>query len=344
MTQNKYTTNGRKFKHLTKEKRAQIEILLQQGLPKAQIAKAVGIARSTLYNELKRGTVEQMDSQLCTYTRYFSDVGQRVYQANRENSRPCLKFIKAHEFLAFAERKILQDGWSPDVVCGWAQHKGRFTETVCTKTLYNYIDQCLLRVRNIDLPLRVKRKTKRQKNQQNRRLYGLSIEERPEKIQTREEFGHWEFDTVIGLKGSSAALLSMDERQTRKRILIKISSKTSEAVGEAVRQLKEKYAEKFPRIFRSITCDNGSEFASLPQQLPDTPIYYAHPYSAYERGTNEKQNSLVRRFFPKGKSLDGVSEEAIKHVEDWINHLPRKMFHYTSSEELFQSVLFDIAI
>lgn len=91
MTQNKYTTNGRKFKHLTKEKRAQIEILLQQGLPKAQIAKAVGIARSTLYNELKRGTVEQMDSQLCTYTRYFSDVGQRVYQANRENSRPCLK-------------------------------------------------------------------------------------------------------------------------------------------------------------------------------------------------------------------------------------------------------------
>lgn len=344
MARKQYTTNRHNFKHLTKEKRAQIEILLLQGLPKLQIAKALRISRSTLYNELKRGTVVQVDTNLRTYTRYFADAGQRVYNARRTNSRPPLKLVKAHVFLSFAERKILKDGWTPDAVCGWARQNGGFDEMVCTKTLYNYIDQCLLKIRNIDLPLRVKRQTKRQRSRKNRRLLGLSIEQRPEKIQTREEFGHWEMDTIVGTNDSSAVLLSMDERQTRQRHIIKIASRTAEAVGEGIQRLKEKYGGQFSRIFRSITCDNGSEFASLPQQLPDTPIYYAHPYSAYERGTNEKQNALVRRFFPKGRSFDEVSDETIQRVEDWINHLPRKLFQYASSEQLFQSVLFDLAI
>ena len=344
MAHKQYTTNKRNFKHLIYEKRAQIEILLLQGLPKTTIAKAVGISRSTLYNELKRGTVEQVDTNLRTYTRYFADAGQRVYRARRTNSRPPLKLVNAHAFLSFAERKIREEGWTPDTVCGWARTNHCFDEMVCTKTLYNYIDQCLLKVRNIDLPLWVKLQRKRQRNRKNRRLFGLSIDQRPQTIQTREEFGHWEMDTIVGTKDSSAVLLSIDERQTRHRHIIKIASRTADAVGEGMRRLKELYGEKFSQIFRSITCDNGSEFASLPQQLPEIPIYYADPYCAYERGRNEKQNSLVRRFFPKGKSFDGVSEEAIQRVEEWINHLPRKLFHYASSEELFQSVLFDIAI
>ena len=109
MTQKQYTTGKRSFQHLTKEKRAQIEILLRQGLPKAQIAKAVGIARSTLYLELARGTVEQMDSELCIHQIYFADAGQRVYEANRKNSRPPLKLIKAQEFILYAEQRMLQD-------------------------------------------------------------------------------------------------------------------------------------------------------------------------------------------------------------------------------------------
>ena len=87
MTQGKYTTRQRKFQHLTREKRAQIEILLRQGLPKVQIARAVGISRSTLYNELKRGTVDQMDTHLKKYKRYFWDAGQRVYEENMKNRR-----------------------------------------------------------------------------------------------------------------------------------------------------------------------------------------------------------------------------------------------------------------
>ena len=88
MPQEQYSRKRRKFKHLTKEKRAQIEVLLKQKIPKTEIAKIVGIARSTLYNELKRGTVEQIDTNLKPYKKYFYDAGQRVYEQHRQNSRP----------------------------------------------------------------------------------------------------------------------------------------------------------------------------------------------------------------------------------------------------------------
>ena len=104
------------------------------------------------------------------------------------------------------------------------------------------------------------------------------------------------------------------------------------------------YGDKLEKVFQSITSDNGSEFSKLPEILPASKIYYAHPYSAFERGTNEKQNSLIRRFFPKGQSFDSIPDAAIAAVEDWINDLPRKIFNYHSSAELFQTVLFDIAI
>ena len=344
MSQEKYNTKRRSFKHLTKEKRAQIEILLRRGIPKTEIAQEVGIARSTLYNELRRGTVEQVDSQLRSYQKYFWDVGQRVYEEHRQNSRPCLKLVKAYDFIAYAQEQMLTKKFSPDAICGRARLEGRFKETVCTKTLYNYIDQCLLKVRNIDLPLRVKRKQKRDKGRQNRRLFGMSIEERPKVVNSREEFGHWEIDTVVGKNDSCSVLLTLDERLTRRRHIVKIPSRTAAAVREGMERIAAIYGDKFEKVFQSITSDNGSEFSKLPEILPASKIYYAHPYSAFERGTNEKQNSLIRRFFPKGQSFDSISDAAIAAVEDWINHLPRKIFNYHSSAELFQSVLFDIAI
>ena len=174
MSQQNYTTKNRKFKHLTKEKRAQIEILLRRGVSKAEIAKEIGIARSTLYNELKRGAVEQMDSELKGYRVYFYDVGQRVYEEHRRNSRNRLKFVKAYAFLQYAEEQILHKKLSPDAVCGRARLEGTFTETVCAKTLYHYIDQGLLTVKNIDLTLKTRRKTKRDRLRQERRQSDLA--------------------------------------------------------------------------------------------------------------------------------------------------------------------------
>ena len=344
MSQKNYSTKGRRFKHLTKEKRAQIEILLRQKTSKAEIARLLGIARSTLYNELHRGTVEQMSSELTVHRTYFHDVGQRVYEEHRCNSRQPLKIMKAYDFIQYAEEKLRVEKLSPDVICGRARREGCFKEIVSTKTLYNYIDQCLLKVRNIDLPLRVKRKTKVQRNRVNRRLYGMSIDQRPGEVESREEFGHGEIDTIVGKRDTSAALLCIDERSTRKRYLIKIASRSKEAVQEGIERLRARHGERFSSIFKTMTSDNGSEFAELSSLLPDTKVYYAHPYSSFERGTNEKQNSLVRRFFPKGTDFDNISDEAINFVEDWINNLPRKIFNYRSSAELFRDVLFDLAI
>ena len=345
MTQGHYTTERRKFQHLTREKRAQIEILLRQKLPKTQIAKAVGISRSTLYLELARGTVEQFDSELCIHHKYFWDAGQRVYEQNRKNSRPPMKLIKAYDFVCYAEKQILENKMSPDAICGEAKLTGKFNELVCTKTLYNYIDQQLLRVRNIDLPLRVKRKNSICRSNQNKRIFGTSIEERPVEINNRTTFGHWEIDTIVGKKETSPVLLSIDERLTRKRHLVKIPSRSSEAVLLGLEKIAEYYGGRFETVFKSVTSDNGSEFVDLGRYLPkSTKVYYAHPYSSYERGTNERQNALVRRFFPKGRSFDNVTDEQVAFVEHWINNLPRKIFNYHCSDFLFHSVLFDIAI
>ena len=345
MTQEQYTTKRRTFQHLTREKRAQIEILHCQGLPKVQIARAVGISRSTLYNELSRGTVEQIDTNLKKYQRYFWDAGQRTYEENRKNSRPPMKLIKAYDFVCYAERQILKNKMSPDALCGEARLNGRFKETVSTKTLYNYIDKRILKVRNIDLPLKVKRKSHSDKCKQNKRLFGTSIEERGDEINSRTVFGHWEIDTIVGKKESSSVLLSLDERLTRKRHLVKIPSRSSEAVRMGLEKIAELYGENFENVFKSVTSDNGSEFVDLGRYLPkSTKVYYAHPYSSFERGTNEKQNSLVRRFFPKGKSFDNITDEQIAVVENWINNLPRKIFNYHSADFIFKSVLFDIAI
>lgn len=345
MTQGQYTTAQRKFKHLTREKRAQIEILLRQGLPKVQIARAVGISRSTLYNELKRGTVDQMDTHLKKYKRYFWDAGQRVYEENRKNSRPPMKLMEAYDFVCYAEKQILENRMSLDAVCGEAKLNGRFNKTVCTKTLYNYIDKRMLKVRNVDLPLKVKRKSRTDKYRKNKRLFGMSIEERCDEANNRTEFGHWEIDTIVGKKESSSVLLSLDERVTRKRHLVKIPSRSSEAVRQGLERIAELYGESFEAVFKSVTSDNGSEFVDLGSYLPkSTKVYYAHPYSSYERGTNEKQNSLVRRFFPKGNSFDNITDEQVAFVEQWINNLPRRIFNYRCADYVFRSVLFDIAI
>lgn len=300
MAQKQHSTKRREFQHLTSEKRAQIEVLMRMKVAKAQIAGEVGIARSTLYNELKRRTIVQPDTQLRQHTRYYGDAGQRVYEEHRRNSRPPLKLVQAYEFVAYAEQQMPEEKRGPETICGEARRSGKFKVMVCAKTLYNYIDQQLLKVRNIDLLLKVKRKTTVKHGRMHRHLFGKSIEERPEAVNNREEFGHREIDTVVGKQDSSAVFLTMDERKTKFRHILKIPNRSAEAVEQGIRQLQEIYGARFNAVFRSITSDNGSEFSALPQLLPDTDIYYAHLYSSYERGLNEKQNSLVRRFFPKG--------------------------------------------
>ena len=336
MTQTNYSTKHIKNKHLTIKERAQIELLVKQGTKKSEIARIIGISRSTLYNELNRGTVEQMDTHLKIHKEYFAETGQAIYEQNRKNSRNPYKFIKAFEFIKYSEKEILEKKYSPDVVCGIAKKEGKFKEMVSTKTLYNYIDAGLMKVKNIDLNLKVKMSNKSRKRRKNRRIMGESIEKRPQKVNERTEFGHWEIDTVVGTKNRSAVLLTLAERVTRQLITVKIPSRSSQAVSEAMEKIISQFGDKADKIFKSITADNGSEFATLTDTISFADVYFTHPYSSFERGTNEKQNSLLRRFFPKNKSLENISDQAIKAAQDWINTFPRKIFDYSCSNDLFQ--------
>ena len=147
--------------------------------------------------------------------------------------------------MSFAVKQILAKHLAPDMICGLASEKGGlagekgcFTEMVCSKTLYNYIERGLLKARNIDLTLKVKRKQHRKRHPQHKRLYGLSIEARPQVVNQREEFGHWEIDTVVGRKESQSVLLTLDERTTRFRHIVKIPGRSTQAIEQGLNPIR----------------------------------------------------------------------------------------------------------
>ncbi len=142
-----------------------------------------------------------------------------------------------------------------------------------------------------------------------------------------------------------SVLLTFTERMTREEIIIKIKGKSSEYVIKAINSLERKYGKRFYIKFKTITFDNGVEFMdyegvekSCIKKGTRTKIYYAHPYCSGERGTNENNNRLIRRWIPKGTIIDNISKEFIKQIENWINNYPRAMFDYKSSNMILLDV------
>lgn len=135
--------------------------------------------------------------------------------------------------------------------------------------------------------------------------------------------------------------MTLTERKTRKEIIVRIEDKTSEAVTKAMNRLLKQSGTLFSSVFKTITSDNGSEFAELTVSLEKekTEVYFTHPYTSSERGTNERHNGLIRRFIPKGKAISSVSDETISYAEKWCNQLPRKILGYRTPDECFQEAL-----
>jgi IS30 family transposase len=343
----KSTTTVRFFKHLSVFERGQIAALLKEGKSQRYIAKKLGRSPSTISREIKRGTTIQMRSDLSTYQKYFPETGQAIYEKNRMNCGAKCKLTQVEDFLKFAENKILHEKWSPDAVVGFCKRDSRWQNTslVCTKTLYNYIDQGLLTVRNIDLSLKLRLKPKRKRSCRNKRIMGISIDQRPAEVQKRQTFGHWEIDTVAGKRANDAVLLTLTERKTRHELLFLLDAKDSQSVNKALLKLKDYYGEGLLQVFRTITSDNGSEFSELADTLQQWGIktYFTHPYSSWERGTNERHNGLIRRFVPKGKAIKDLTEANVQRLQNWLNKLPRKILGYKTPEECFYEELSKIA-
>ena len=187
------------------------------------------------------------------------------------------------------------------------------------------------------MPEKLKRNTKCHRVCQNKKKLGRSIEERPEEINKRNEFGHWECDLVLGHKTKDdEVLLTLSERMSREFLIIRIPDKTSASVMQAFKELQRQYSEHWNDIFKTITTDNGSEFADLSnlEDASNTLIYYAHPYTSCDKGTVERHNGL-----PKGEAIDDYSLQEIIDIETWCNSLPRKILAYHTPDEIFEKEL-----
>lgn len=348
MTQVDSTINPRKGKHLSSDERSRIAVLKEEGYSNRKIATVLKRSAQAINDEVIRGTITQLSIQKQngkTYEYYKDvydhDVGQETYDKNRLNSGRRPKWADTDIFVDWADDKMLIDKWSPDTTVNTAIKEDLFDASIipCTTTLYNWIDRGIMKTKNMDLLEQTTRNTKdkKSKTRENKRILGQSIDKRSEKVETRDEFGHWEIDTVIGHKDKlDPVLLTLAERKTRFEVILKIHGKDAASVNQALLSLKERAGNSFRQIFKTITSDNGSEFAELHDTLhEDTEIYFAHPYASWERGTSENQHKIIRRFLPKGSSFLDISERQCLRIQQWMNDYPRKILGYDTPHECF---------
>jgi IS30 family transposase len=285
-----------------------------------------------------------MTSELIITHRYCAEVAHSKYRGHLDAKGAPLKIGNDHQLAGYIETKIADDRYSPAAVLGEINVKGlRFATMICTSTLYSYIDKGIFyRLTNKQLPCKGKRRRKYRKVLPARPPKGESIEKRPPEVDGRSTFGNWELDTMHSGGHAKQSLLVLTERMTRNEIIRLMPDRTAGSVVTAINKLERKYGRLFPKIFQTITCDNGSEFADNigiewqpGRKKKRTSLYYCHPYSAYERGSNENQNKLIRRHYPKGMNFKNITAKDAAHVEQWLNQYPRKIFGYRSAEDLF---------
>lgn len=333
---------GQNFSHLTWTQRLQLESYLKAKLPIKEICKLLGVHNSTVYREIKRGKYERLNGATWEYfSAYSPDIAQGKYDAGLSAKGAPLKIGKDFEYAEYIENRILNDGYSPCAVLGEIKHNDmQFNTSICPATLYSYIEKGVFESLTMkELPYG-KRKHHKRKVVAKRAPKGTSIEKRPGNIMNRNSFGHWEMDCVCG--PTKSTLLVLTERLTRKEIIFPMKNQKSESVVACLNTLERRYGKSFSEVFKSITVDNGSEFAdfdgmekSCYTKRKRVSIYYCHPYSSFERGTNERINREIRRKLPKGTDFSKVSAKEIKSVENWLNNYPRRILNYATSQELF---------
>ena len=336
---------SRKGKHLNWEERIQIETLQRQGLSSKEIGFDLNRPERTISREVERGWVLHRLSQYTVEERYSAQRAQTLHE-ERMVSRTSRESMDERLTDCLREQ-IVEKQNSPEVIAVWMKQE-KLDYAVCFKTIYNLIDRDLIPgVSHQSLWEKHKRKQKHRSLHRKRKRPvppGRSIENRPEFITEREEVGHWEIDLVVGGQGKgSAVLLTLTERKTRKEIIRKLKDKTQRAVVRAINGIERQMGkEAFKAVFKSITADNGSEFldyealeASVLSRSSRTRIYYAHPYSSWERGSNENANRIIRRFIPKGCDISKFTHKKIQKIEEWINNYPRKILNFKTAEEMF---------
>lgn len=338
------------WKQLKYSDRIRIEAWLRAKISVQEIADMLHVHRSTIYREIKRGQYEHLNSDYTVEKRYSPEIAQKHCDENLQVRGTQLKIGNDYKYAEYIEKKIIEENYSPEAVLGELRVQNRakdFSVSICIRTLYNYIDKgVFLNLTNKNLPVkRNKKRGYKKVRVQKRASVGTSIEERPEYIKDRKEFGHWEMDSVVGKRGKSKnTFLVLTERKTRNEIIFKLPDHSATEVVKAVDRLEITWGSMFSDVFKTITVDNGTEFSYFNElewscTKPDekrTKVYYCHPYSSWERGSNENNNKMVRRIVPKGTNFDSMTDDEVLDMQIWINGYPRRIHDYHSAAELFE--------
>lgn len=340
MTNSNCIIENRTFTHLTDIQRGKLEQMAKIGTYKqAEMARELGVSQSTVSRELKRGRTRQLDYQHNYYEQYIAASGARVYKENRENSHARNHHKYSEAFLAalpenLAPMKGLRIHSVDTFVHSY--RKSHPDERVpCTKTVYALINAAVLPIRNIDLPMKTRMRPRKKNVSEpkghNAKHLGRSIEERDPEILSREDFGHWEVDLVLGKKiKNEPVIITMVERKTRYCLTKKVWGKGATVVQKGVLDLMRKQGLE---QFKTLTTDNGSEFSSLSLIegiTEDVQVFFTHAYASWEKGTNERHNRMLREFIPKGVTLRPLSYAHLLAVTNTINDRPRKIMGYAT--------------
>jgi IS30 family transposase len=345
MCQENNNIKGKKYKHLNYVERTQIERWYNiEKKSKKEIAGLLKKSERTIRREIIRGLVENKTKMWETKWVYSAFKAEKTYRYHLKAKGPQLKIGGDYEFAEYIENGIKKERKSPEILIAEIGRKGLIFQTkVCAKTVRNMIKLgTVFDIKNKDM---IYNKVHKEKNKEKRVCDKVpaekSIEFRPKEANTREKYGHWEGDLVIGKGNKGAVLFTLTERKTREEIIIKLPNKKAENVIKALNELEKKYRSLFYEKFKTITFDNGTEFRrwmqlekSIRRKGKRIEVYYAHPYCSGERGSNENNNRLIRRFIPKGTSIDDISVDFIQYIQDWMNNLPRPMFSFKTALEV----------
>ena len=336
-------------KHLTEKQRIELETLYRLGYSRRKMAAFLNCSIRTVYYELSRGKCEQIDGKTWrTYYTYSSVIAQKKHDENATAKGRSLKLGNNHAFANYLEQKIGKEKYSPRAALAALDIENKdFNITVSHTTIYRWIYQGYLSIDNSNLP--EGRRPKKDKDPKSKKpiIPDKSIELRPKKIESRSTLGHWEFDTVIGKRdGKQPCLLVFTERKTSVELIYKLKSKSPKETVRIIDNIQNKLNNRFSKLFQTLTCDNGCEFWDWKgiEKNNRTTLYYCHPYSSWERPQNERANRLIRRFIPKGKSINDYSDDEIKRIQNWMNHYPRASLGWQRPIDVFTKELKSIGL
>ena len=309
------------YKQLTYEQRCQIYALKKSGFSQRQIAKSIEVDQSTISRELAR------NSGWRGYR--YKQAQDKAEERRREAIKPTKMLPSTIEVIEVKLR--LQ--WSPEQISGWLLETEELL--ISHETIYKHI--WADKQSGGDLYRNLRRQGKKYERRRNGKSARgqikdrVSIDERPEIVDAKSRIGDWEIDTMIG-KGHSGALVTIVERVTNFALAAQVNSKGADNVTEATIALLKPIKDQV----HTITADNGKEFASHDQisRALDANVYFAHPYSSWERGLNENTNGLLRQYFPKQTDLKKISQKEVEQVVINLNTRPRKGLGFKTPLEL----------